>query len=278
MCGGVLRGDANQHDAAVRLHENFVAHFIARAYRDREHAVAAAEAGVQRAVGVVARDVEAVSGHDDLAVGLQRQSVGVATERRIGNAVAAEGGVQRSVCVVAHQSKTCGAVPSDQQLAIGLHDNGRSASAAANGCFDDAVTAAKGGVEHPISIESHHPELPYAPHPRVAGQDDLAISLQRKANLVHVPVAHGNGHRAIAAKAGVECPVGGVASDAKHVLAAMAGVTSHDDLAVGLHQHAHPVCIVAVARVGRGPAGADVKGRRVVDRSDVHRCAAGCCQ
>ena len=75
----------------------------------------AAESGVQRAIGVVARqsDVKRVSrastgpGHEDLAIRLQSQGAALIDTKQVRRdlATAAKAGIQRAVGVIARQGK-----------------------------------------------------------------------------------------------------------------------------------------------------------------------------
>ena len=253
---------AREHNLAVALHGHAVGLIAVAA--DINHSLAvAAEAGVERAVGVQADHAEvidaevvgAVACDDHLAVALHRHAVRlvvVAADIDHELTAPAYAGVGRAIGVQADHGEVVVAaavqvVACQHNLAVALQRH-----ALALAVIEDVAPAvtAKTGVERAVGVQADHAEvgLTTVRGDAQARHHNLAVTLHRHAlafAVVAVVEDGVNAHLAIVAEAGVGRAVG---VEAHHAEVGggvgCAGACEHD-FAVALHAHA--VGLVAVA-------------------------------
>ena len=186
-----------------------------------DDAVAAAEGGIERAVGGVADErkvvvaaVIAVACDDDLPVRLDRDAPApIVIRTNVGRdfAAGAEGRVERAIGVVTHQRevvvRTVGGSAPDHDLPVGLDCDADPPIVTRTNGGRDLAASAEGGVERAIGVVTHQREL----IDTVGGgapDHDLPVGLDCDAQAKIVTRTNGGGDLASGAEGGVERSIG----------------------------------------------------------------------
>ena len=261
---------ADDDDPAVRLHQRR-AGGVEAAVAERPRPVSAerrVEGLVCGARGVEARDghvlATGLAGDDDLAVGLQRRREAVVGAAEVGPGcpVAVEARVEGAVRVQSRDREVVVAGARDDDLPVRLHQDrvGDVEAAVAEDLLAGAVGPARveARVERSVGVEARDRDVEV--HVRVAGDDDLAVGLQRR-RIGGVEAAEvGAGHSA------VEARVGGAVRVQSRDCEVVAPVAGKHELAVRLNQN-RPGAVTCQG--AEGPHAVAVEGRVEIARRRV---------
>ncbi len=253
---------SGRHDLAIDLHRQSIGLIKAAAEIGGEQAIAT-EGGVQAAIGIVAHQGEiivtdnpGISGDQDLAIGLHRHSLGIiiaATDSGGEQTIAAEGGVQTAIGVVAHQGEIIvtadPGIPSNYDLAIGLHRHITGYIMAAADSGGEQAIAAEGGVQTAIGIVARQGEIVVTASFSIPGDHDPAIGLHRHGMGIIIVAAEIGGEQAIAAEGGVQAAIGVVAHQGEIVVTVSVSSPGGHNLAIGLQGNSKS-SIIATAESG----------------------------
>ena len=188
VAGLKIASAAGDHDPAIALQHCAVGSGAAGADRG-DHLAAVAETGIDTAVGIQAqqREIAAVAGQHNAAIGLQRDAPGdvvAGAEHDDHLAANAETAIEAAVGGVAGEREivvdAVAAAPGHQHATIGRGgDRVSTVDARTNGGGDPAGLA-EGGIELAVGAIARQREIAVGVGAAAAGQQDAAVSQHRQ--------------------------------------------------------------------------------------------------